>query len=65
MSGYTLATYLREYTWNEATAVTARGQLLIDCGQERIRADVIDNVARQYWPMDLVEPFVRENWWVS
>ena len=30
---------------------------------ERIRADVIDEYSRQYWPMDLVAPFVINNWW--
>ena len=32
---YTLKTHLREYAWFEATAVNARGQVLIGCGHER------------------------------
>ena len=64
---YTLATYLAEYVWDEATAVNARGQLLTNCGHERIRADVIDDYTRQYWPMDRVADFVAEGWprWVA
>ena len=38
---------------------------LVDCGHEAVRAaEVIGDSARAYWPMDLVEPFVRQNWYV-
>ena len=34
--------------------------------QEKIRAQILTNYARCYWPMELVEAFVREGWarWV-
>ena len=58
--------HLAGYKWNEATAISSRGQVLADCGQERIRADVIEDFAQQYWPLDLVAAFVAEGWprWV-
>ena len=42
-------------------------QLLIDCGHERIRADLIEDYARQYQPADLVADLLTEGWprWVS
>ena len=42
--------------------MNARGQVLIDCGHERIRADLIEDYARQYWPTELVQAFVTEGW---
>ena len=43
-------------------AVLALTLLLIGCGHERIRADLL-GYAKPYWPMELVEPFVRKGWW--
>ena len=48
---------MREYKWN-ATTTNFFG-LVTD--QEAVRANVLFK-ARCYWPMDLLEPFVREAW---
>ena len=62
----TMATHVREWWWNEAMAVRIDGELVLNCDRETVRVDVLKNHARCYWPMDLVEVFVRENWarWV-
>ena len=62
---YTLAKYVREYDWNERTTLKLRGQIITGCDQELVRAKVMQGFARCYWPMDLVKPFVRDNWCVS
>ena len=61
----TLKQHIREFVWNEETAATAPdGKLMKDCDRETIRAYCACSFAKCYWPMDLVEPFVRENWCV-
>ena len=60
----TLAKYIREYVWCEQTTLSIDGEL-VECDRDFVRAfDVIGDTARAYWPMDLVEPFVRANWCV-
>ena len=62
---YTLGTYVREYVWHEQTTLNIDGEL-VECDREFVQAyDVIGDTARAYWPMDLVEPFVRQNWYVT
>ena len=61
---YTMATYIRNYVWCEQTTLQIDGEL-VECEREFVQAHVvIGDVARAYWPMDLVEPFARENWCV-
>ena len=58
----TLAMYVREYCWHEQTLLKLNGELVV-CDRELVRAyDAIGDTARAYWPMDLVETFVRDNW---
>ena len=63
------------YTWRSGpffgldnSRVTATLKIdgeLVECDREFVQAyDVIGDTARAYWPMDLVEPFVRQNWYV-
>ena len=58
----TFATMLREFEWNREPYLRD-GELRT---REKIRAGVVADFARCYWPMDLVEQFVREGWerWV-
>ena len=60
----TLATYVRTYLWYERTAQKVQGKIELDCDRELVRAVGAMEQARYYWPTDLVEPFVRENWCV-
>ena len=60
----TFKTHLRTFWWETATAIIVNGKLRTDCDREIVRADIIMAIAKYYWPMDLVEPFVRENWCV-
>ena len=59
----TCAEYVRN-DWDGRTTVTIRGKIVTDCGRELVRIKLMKGYNRCYWPMDLVEPFVRENWWV-
>jgi hypothetical protein len=55
--------YIRHFMWDELTAMTVNGKLKIGCGREQVRAeDVMGDLSRRYWPMDLVRSFVRENY---
>ena len=57
--------HLRNFWWDDATAVNIDGKMRTNCDRETIRAwSIIRSTARYYWPMDLAEPFVRENWCV-
>ena len=58
----TCATYVREYKWNLQTAIKINCELTLNCDRETVRVNVMKNNARCYWPMDLVEVFVRDNW---
>ena len=63
---HTLTKYIREYVWCKQTTLKIDGELVV-CDRELVQAyDTIgvEGYARCYWPMDLVEPFVRENWCV-
>ena len=56
--------YVRKYVWHEQTTLSINGEL-VECDREFVRAtDVMRDTARCYWPMDLVEIFVRQNWCV-
>ena len=59
---HTFSAQMRDYYWNVKTVVSMNGELLKNCEREFVRADTMKSFARCYWPMDLVEPFVRENW---
>ena len=64
----TLAMYLRSEYWNahHKTTLRMKGEVLRGCNHDLVRAyEAIGEYARCYWPMDLVEPFVRENWCVG
>ena len=60
----TMAKHVRTYVWDERTAHRVQGKIDTDCDRELVRAAAAMMYARCYWPMDLVEPFVRENWCV-
>ena len=57
----TIATHVREYWWNREPYMY-NGEMQ---EQEKIRAESLTSFARCYWPMDLVEPFVRDNWYAA
>ena len=54
--------HVRDFWWFTATATAISGKLVEDCDRETVRAETAMSFAKAYWPMDLVEPFVRENW---
>ena len=55
--------HVREWWWFTATTLKVDGKTRSNCDRESVRADhVMKWYAKCYWPMDLVEPFVRENW---
>merc|ERR1712185_206624 len=58
----TFKTHVRTFKWEIATVIEVNGKLRTNCDRETIRADIIMSYAKCYWPMDLVEPFVQENW---
>ena len=61
----TCATYTRTYAWNEQVSITIGGELHTNCEREMVRAyQVIGSTARCYWPTDLVERFIAQNWCV-
>ena len=61
----TWAMHLRTFFWDTATAVEVNGKLRANCDRETVRAWHVMGVSAEcYWPMDLVKPFVRENWCV-
>ena len=60
----TLKTHVRNTWWETATATTINGKLETHCDRETIRAYHAMSFAKCYWPMDLVELFVRKNWCV-
>ena len=63
---YPMSKHVREFWWETATVTTGPdGQVMEDCDRETIRAYTAMYFAKCYWPMDLVEPFVRDNWCVS
>ena len=64
---YTLKTHSREYVWHKQTACNIRAEFRTDWSREMIRVDMIEYIARQYWPMELVKPFLEEGWprWVA
>ena len=49
-------------TTKVAASTNPGGKLMKDCDRETIRAVHAMYFAKAYWPMDLVQPFVRENW---
>ena len=58
---YTMAMYIRGYMWHERTLCRIDGEM-VECDREFIRAFALSDTARTYWPMDLVEPWARQNW---
>ena len=61
----TFSKHMREYEWNERTVVKVRGEMVPGCDRELVRVKAAMSFARCYWPMDLVESLVRENWCAS
>mgnify|MGYP007000213275 CR=1 len=57
----TYNTHLRTFWWDTATTFNVDGQVRTNFDRDTVRAHVMI-FAKCYWPMDLVEPFVRENW---
>ena len=60
----TMKTHMRNTWWRDRTTIELDGKILTDCDRELVRAYQGLNYAKCYWPMDLVEPFVRDNWYV-
>ena len=58
----TLAMHVRDFEWNEQTAAKVGGEILTGCDRELVRASVLMKTARCYWPTELVERFVVQNW---
>ena len=55
--------YIRTHTWNEQTSIVVAGEIVEVTERETVQArSAIGDTARCYWPMDLVEPFVRKNY---
>ena len=54
----TMKTHVREFHWNREPYMY-NGEMQ---EQEKIRAEILTSYARFYWPMELVEAFVREGW---
>ena len=53
-------------SWNERTTLRhPTGKIDTDCDPRARASHGMHGYARCYWPMDLVEPFVRENWCVA
>ena len=54
--------YVRSYVWTEQTVLRIDGEIA-EYDRETIQAyEAIGDTARCYWPVDLIEPFVRQNW---
>ena len=64
----TLVMYMRSTLWSEHPKTTLRikGEVIRGCDFDLVRGyDAMGRHARCYWPIDLVEPFVSDNWCVA
>ena len=55
----------RNTWWRDRTTLEIDGEIVTGCERELVQAQQGMAYARCYWPMDLAEPFVRENWCVG
>ena len=63
---YSLYRHVRENFWSENHYTSLRNGGVVTTGHDRETIQAVRGMsfARTYWPMDLVEPFVRRNWYV-
>ena len=59
------AMHNRNTWWCDRTTLEIDGKIVTGCERELVQAHQGMAYARCYWPMDLAEPFVRENWCVG
>ena len=59
------AKHVRDWCWDLATFSTDLNGQVKEYDRETIRAYHAMSFTKASWPMDLVEPFVRDNWCVS
>ena len=50
------------FEWNEQTVAKVDGEIVTGCDRELVRAGLLLKTARCYWPTELVERFVAQNW---
>ena len=62
----TMAKHVRDFWWYHGSASYIEQKLMKDCDHDLIRGhQVVRTFATAYLPMDLVEEWVRENWYVG
>ena len=58
----TLLMHNRNTWWRDRTTLEINGEIVKGCDRQTVQAVQGMSYARCYWPMDLVEPYVRANW---